>query len=204
MPASSRCEACERPLDGTCYVVAGALVCAPCGRDAGSTPLGVGRHALALGSAIAAAGAVLLAVSLVPPDPRELLELSSLIGGPAGVLVGAAVGRATRHRGGLGWRIVAVTLTYLVTALAFVHALANADPPEVPLTTVAWRLLTDFPPAFLALPLLQAVFAIGSIVGGLSLGGGLYAAWRLTGGDRIAIDGPFEASIAPAAPGLAG
>jgi hypothetical protein len=201
VPAGALCADCRMPLSGYYYEANGATVCERCKCDiearftAGSSGGGVVR---ALGAGLGAA----LVGSLV------YFLVSALTGyefGLIAIAVGWGVGMAVRWgsngRGGKGYQLLAVALTYLAIVSAYIPPIieeilkpeaveeqaVDASPVHADLSAVA----EPEEPATLRDLILGSVFLIAlavaapflggveNMVGLLIIGIGLWEAWKL-------------------------
>jgi hypothetical protein len=217
-PTAVACAACRTAIADTYFEVNGHPVCPGCqhrivtARQAGSAPGRVGAAA-ALGIGAAAAGAaVWYAV-------REVTHLEiGLIAIAVGLLVGTAVRRGARGRGGPAYQALAVVLTYLAIVSANAPYLWRAvhrtiaidvakrmhDPnepapsPDAPAVQAkVHEVIAHFPPAVwgrLGWMVLASPFAGGvqHAIGWLVIFFGLQQAWRLTRAAPFAVAGPFS------------
>lgn len=155
-----------------------------------------GGNALYRGVAagLAAAGLALAIVGLMPWAWTSVHVVNGAAI-PVGVLIGGAVRLSRRDAASSRLPVAAAALTYLVAALAFAYAVANFDGDHtgyVSMADVLARLMAPDLPLLLAMLGLQIAFGFVSIVGGLSLGVGVYTAFAIARGVPTADDGALE------------
>lgn len=133
--ASATCKACSRPIVGQYYQVNRAIICAACraslGRPRG-TRAGRILRAIAFGVAAATAGS-LLYFAVVALTGLEFVILAVAVG----YLVGIAVRKGSRGRGGWAYQTLAVALTYFAIAATYVPLVAKELQKSPPRATRA-------------------------------------------------------------------
>jgi hypothetical protein len=112
------CKACSRPIASTYYEVNSAIICESC-RAALDRPRGSrfsrGLHATGLGLLAAIAGSVLyFAVAAITGREFGLVAIA------VGYMVGKAVRKGSRGRGGWAYQTLAIGLTYLAIVSTYV------------------------------------------------------------------------------------
>jgi hypothetical protein len=124
-PASgaTTCKACSRPIANTYYQANGAIICQSCraslDQPRGSR-FGRGMQATGLGVAAAIAGPLLyFAVAAITGREFALVAIA------VGYMVGKAVRRGSRGRGGWAYQTLAVGLTYLAIVSTYVPLIAK-------------------------------------------------------------------------------
>lgn len=224
-PRTATCAACGREIRGEYYTVNGHVTCASC--RAAIADHGTGRAgvrgvltAIALGSAAGLAGAVVWWAI------RRYASLEvGLIAIAIGHFVGLGVRRGSGGRGGRGFQVLAVALTYFWITANYVPdivqgvmerdetaAVGTATPGDEPASTesaAATPVSVDTPdaPSLSALLLaiaflfgiaLAAPFlqGVGNVIGVLIISFGLWQAWKLNARAELAIDGPFRLDAA--------
>ena len=108
-----------------------------------------------------------------------------------GWFIGRAVMMGSEHRGGRGYQVLAVVLTYVCCMLAFVPSvvkgfLGAAEPVSMPVALLIAPFIAQ------AIPFLGEMGPIGLLI----LGFGMCRAWRETAKVVIEVAGPF--ALAPA------
>jgi hypothetical protein len=219
------CNGCSVPIGDTYFEVNGRVVCPSChGRvlEARAQGSGAGRFVLAavLGLGAAAAGAV------VWYGIREATGYEvGLVAIGVGLLVGTAVQRGAKGRGGLPYQILAVVLTYVAIvssnapyvwsgiqegiAQQIEARMAGRSPaeeqasaPRPEATVKAAEFMRQLPPAawlVMAGIVVRSPFMGGfsNAIGWLIIFFGLQQAWRLTRGAPLRVAGPFSLSARP-------
>ncbi|HET9452630.1 MAG TPA: hypothetical protein VFO83_17190 [Aggregicoccus sp.] len=187
------CVACKGALVEQYYEANGQMLCTAC-RDAvlaartGGSRAGRFFRALGLGLAAALAGAV------VYHYVRELSGIEfGLVYVAVGWLVGAAVARGANGRGGLGYQLLAVLLTWTSVAWSTVPALLEHQAQQNPeLSGPAAVVIT----AVLSM-MMPAMVAMESVMMVLITGFALWQAWKMNRRSELALVGPF--ALTPAA-----
>lgn len=184
------CASCQAQIGSTYFEVNGHVVCEHC-----SVSLVAGESvassqppyfaALGWGVLAAVGGAIGWALMLSAGIQLALVSIG------IGWLVGKAIHRATRGRGGLPFQLMAVTLTYLSIVAGWVpHVLKINGIPLDSKTFVAAFIPT------LPLP----VTGVG-VLGVLILVFGLYQAFRMNPEVKFNVRGPFQLASRPPAVG---
>jgi hypothetical protein len=204
-PRTATCAACGRDIAGEYYTVNGHVTCAAC-RTA-IADHGAGRAgtrgvltAVGLGSAAGLAGAVVWWAI------RRYASLEvGLIAIAIGHFVGLGVRRGSGGRGGRGFQVLAVVLTYFWITANYVpdivQAVLDGDRPSesgaaASFGSVALAVVFLFGIA-MAAPFLQGV---GNIIGVLIISFGLWQAWKLNTATPLAVAGPFRLDGPPPVP----
>ena len=115
-PLGPACSICRAPIADRYYEVSGQVVCEPCRDRMEATTRGGSRavrlfKATAFGLVAAALGAVLYYAIVRATDMNF-----GLVAVVVGLMVGGAVRSGSGHRGGWGYQLLAVGLTYLAIA----------------------------------------------------------------------------------------
>lgn len=208
-PGGPTCTFCGRPLQ-TYWAIGDKLACGSCHAQvqfmlASGSP--AGRFARAtvfgLGAALLGAGAWYAIARLTG---YELALIAIAIGWGVGV----AVRHGSENRGGWPYQLLAVLLTYLSIAGAYVPMIAQGVQytldHEVPQgAQVTPQMVADVVPSALAyaiaVPFSLAAPFFGGILSVLIVGFGLYQAFTMTRKLVIPISGPHEVgSSAPPSP----
>lgn len=214
-PADTRCTFCGRPLAHEYFTVNGQIACGDCPRviahqHGGSAGAAGVARAIGLGSAAGLAGAIVWWAI------RHFASLEiGLIAIGIGHFVGLGVRRGSGGRGGRGFQILAVALTYFwitanyvpdivqavlshddaqVVGQASSGAASGADAAEGTATSPpsAGNVVLAFAFLFgvaMASPFLEGA---GNIIGILIISFGLWQAWKLNAALAIAVEGPFR------------
>jgi hypothetical protein len=117
------CRGCSRPIDGQYYQVNGSIVCTSC-RSSIDRPAGARwqrvLRAAGLGT-LAAVGGSLLYFGVAAITGREF----GLVAIVVGYMVGMAVRKGSRNRGGWAYQTLAIGLTYLAIVTSYVPLIAK-------------------------------------------------------------------------------
>jgi hypothetical protein len=193
-PESQQCAICANPFVARYWVANGKPVCADChqrivGHFNVGTPGGRFMAALGLGTAAAALGAGLYyAVRAITGYDV------GLVGIVVGLIVGAAVKRGARGRGGAGYQALAMGLTYLSIAAAyFPTVLSELNPASHP---IAGSLITALAVIISLGAPIMLIFR--APISGLIAGFALYEAWKVNKRPKLDITGPHLLPPAPA------
>lgn len=198
------CSACKQAIASSYFTVGGQVACERCKAEIelalqrGPGPGGA-LQAVLFGSLAGFAGAAVWYGVRAATD----YEL-----GIIAIAIGWGVGTAVRHasggRGGRGYQVLAVALTYFWIAANYVpdlvanfgnQAADSAEAAPVAEAPLAVKVALAAVLA-LALPFMQG---FENVIGILIIGFGLYQAWQLTGRVVVAIEGPFSLGPSKAA-----
>ena len=211
------CIGCRRPIVGTYFAIGDRLVCPSCRAQVDVALPGSGFARL-IRATVFGLGAGLLGAAIWFAIRKVAGLQIGLVAVLVGYLVGKAVKNGSGNRGGRGYQVLAVALTYACIAANYMpdvyqglmeardQAVAtdtrNGTPPPrstMPLPVkVVIRLAITFVLA-LALPFLMAT---KNPIGLLIIGFALWEAWKFTARRRLAITGPYQVSPGPGGPGL--
>jgi hypothetical protein len=201
------CFACKKALDNVYYLAGKEKLCGPC-RDAvlghltgGSRSARVWKAGL-LGLLAAIAGGLVWAYVAVSWDTG----LFGLLMIGLGYLVGIAVRKGTGGRGGRGYQVLALALTYLSVGTAYTGATfmskVNRDanqtsrPEGAPNSGDSSKTggggLLSLPLIGILLLSLPVVAGMKSPITALFLAIALWEAWRMTRGVSAHLRGPFR------------
>ena len=196
-PAGTSCSACHGALLGSYYQANGHTLCAQCaenlrnlftGQSGGFLRL-VKATGLGIGGGVAG-GAVYAAVLAIAHINAALVTI--LIGW----LVGKGVSKGCGGRGGVGYQILAVIITYL--AIGFFATLAEVVTGEEARSFLANAFICVFG-AFAG----AVLMASNSILSGIITFFGLLQAWQSNKAVQVEVTGPHAlAPVAPVAPTL--
>jgi hypothetical protein len=213
--SGTACSACKQPIASSYFTVGGQIACERCKADVElalqrSAGSGSVMTAILLGSLAGLAGAaVWYGVRAVTDSELGIIAIA------IGWGVGTAVRSASGGRGGRGYQVLAVLLTYFWIAANYVPDLvgsanqssseagsegqpaASADaerPASAPLVArIAIAMLLA-----LALPFMMG---FENVIGLLIIAFGLYQAWQMNQRVAIAVEGPFSLAQGAAAGG---
>ncbi len=196
--AAVTCLQCQQPVGEAYYEAAGKTVCERCKRQiewhlAEGAGFAGFLKALAFGVVGGALGATLWYV---------VRAFSGYEVGLIAILVGWLVGRGvhlgTGGRGGLGFQVLAVLVTYASIALQYVpdvwSAINQSEKLEGGARVVAFVIAV---PVAFAAPFLMG---FQNIIGLLIIGFGLWQAWKMNARPQVAFSGPYRVAAAPAVP----
>ena len=193
------CAQCKQPLIQSYYEVNGHLICPQC-RDALAQGGSASRGRQFFRALAAGLGAAILG-AIVWWGVRTLVHFEiGIISIGIGIAVAKGIKWGTFGRGGRGYQILAVLLTYTAVALNYtpdmMQGLMSGENAIHPSSFLGYVLvfIIGFIVA-IAAPFLQGA---SNIIGILIIGFGLFQAWKLTARTELAVSGPF--SVAPPAP----
>jgi len=186
------CSVCKQPVHDSYYHINRLVACGPCKERIELS--GAGRFALnrfgisALFGLGAAVGGALIWYAV-----RELTHAEwGLIGIVVGYLVGLAVRKGSRGWGGWQYQALAITLTYLAIAGAYVPLILKALTSEGREIS-AFLLIYVFAFAF-AVPFMGGV---ANFLGWIIIAIALYQAWKMNRRVPLEITGPYKIASAP-------
>lgn len=195
------CAACGEPITDVYFEGNGKVVCPRC-RDAvmASHSGGSGVRRFFKATVYGILAGILGAAIWYAVRAGTGYEVG-LIAIVVGILVGGAVKAGAKGRGGVGYQLLAVVLTYLSIAANYVPDIVRA-----------LRSDTDVADNWIALVIITAVTAvsapfyggISNIIGLLIIGFALYQAWVINKPSQVKFNGPYHLapSSAPYAPPL--
>jgi hypothetical protein len=186
------CIGCKRPITDTYYAVRGNAICAAC-RAALDAPLPGSEAGRAVKAIATGVGAGLVG-ALIWWAIRHFAHLQlGLVAVMVGFMVGNAVRKASGNRGGVGYQLLAVAVTYFCIA-------ANWLPDVFEAVEKSSHQLSSTQVAHLAEWLLKRPFR-GSAIGILIVGFALWEAWKLNTPRSLSITGPYQVGtgLAPGA-----
>jgi hypothetical protein len=204
-PAGHTCSGCHVAIRTQYFAVNGKTICSGCHASlqallARGTPASRFFAALGWGGAGALAGAVLYyAIRAVTGYELGLVAIV------VGILVGKGVARGAHGRGGGGYQLMAVVLTYFAIALTYVPEIWQAWSQHAPATNPIAQVITGSLMIALLLfsPIVVGIKApLSLVISGIAL----YEAWKMTRRAPLAITGPYVVAQAspPAASGASG
>jgi hypothetical protein len=150
-PTSAACAACQRPLSSTYYQVNGSAACERCKTQLQYDQMSASGftsvvRACAFGFVAALAGGALWYA--VRSTTGYEVGLIAIV---VGVMVGAAVRAGSRRRGGIGYQLLAVALTYFGICVQYVPDIIKAI-REQPASQAPVATTTSAAPAAVAVP----------------------------------------------------
>jgi hypothetical protein len=200
-PMPTVCAACKNPIQDV-YFTAGEVVICPACRDGVVNNVFPGNpftrflRAAALGIGGGIVGAVIwYAVQRLTGYQIGLIAIV------VGLLVGIGVRNGSYRRGGIGYQLLAVFITYLAICSTYVPdlmELANKEAVDnTPLMTViTYAVVFVFS---LAVPFFDAP---KNIIGILIIGFALWEAWKINRRPNIQLSGPFSLAPPPPLPSI--
>jgi hypothetical protein len=192
-PGVTACAACGEPITDAYFEANGKVVCPRC-RDAvlavQASGTAVGRFGRALGFGLLAAIPGALAWYIL----ERFNIIAALVTILMGWLVGGAVRYGSKNRGGVGYQILAVILTYFSIVLSqlpdlvghVAKARAESEAPAAVLWVFAIGIL-------LASPVLLAV---SHVLNAIIIVVGLWQAWQMNRPARLTFNGPYRLATA--------
>jgi hypothetical protein len=193
-PRAMACSACKSAILTEYYAANGQVLCAKCAEGTrqfvAGPGMGVARFgmALVLGLGAMIAGAAVYAGTMIYAHSEW-----ALISIGIGWLVGKAVRKGSRNRGGWRYQLLAALLTYTSICGAYAavawHEIGTPDAAQF--ATLAVMMY--------ALPFLGGMH---NVIGWLIIGFGVWQAWKMNAPLRLEITGPHAigAGPQPAAP----
>lgn len=199
------CLGCKRPIESTYFAIAGKVVCPKCAERIQAPPGGSGAIRVAKAT-IMGLGAGLVG-ALVWFAIRRFAHLQiGLVAIAVGFMIGKAVRKGSGGRGGRGYQVLALVLTYCCIAANYMPDVLEALMGSAHNSTVTPVLIVFAFGYSLALPFLSGA---QNFIGLLIIGFALWQAWKLTARRRLPITGPYYIAQpdfvagAPAAPASA-
>lgn len=193
--AHAACGMCKRPLGSEYWKWLNQALCASC-RDKAQRLLADSRSQVAFAKAAGLGGAAALGCGVAYALFVRTTHVSFALG-TIGIAyaVGRVIRKASRGVGGLRYQVLAVVLTYLAAAMAYVPSIF-LDLEDV-FTQPAYLLHT-----LAMLPIAPIIAFTQSPLEALIVGFGLLQAWRITRAAAPAVEGPFRvaSAVAPPAP----
>jgi hypothetical protein len=188
---SVTCAACRTSIETEYFHVNGNIFCGRCRtavESAARTPQGVipliTAGVFGLGAGIV--GAVIY-YAVIAIAHVEVGIVAILIG----YMVGYAVRKGARGRGGLRFQVLAVALTYASVALAYAPIAVRGMAPGLGALVFLLALIA-------ALPVLTVVGSFPSgLISAFIIFIGMRQAWRMTGAPRLEVRGPYRVGAAP-------
>ena len=184
------CAACGEPITDVYFEANGKVVCPRCREAVAASQTGgsgVGRfvQATVLGTLGGLAGAV------VWWAVRNLIGWQiGLIAILVGFLAGGGVRKGSQGRGGVGYQILAVLITYLCIAANYVPDFVRMGFARGGPALFVWA---DAVITAIALPFLRGV---SGVLGLVIIGFALYQAWMMNKANPLAFNGPYRLAAA--------
>lgn len=188
--APSACVSCRSTPEGAYYTLNGAVVCTRCAPAVGAWlhgTSGAKGYAMAVlyGSVAAVAGAVgMAAITLATGYQLGIVAIG------VGWLVGKAVRLGSEQRGGRGYQVIAVLLTYLAASMMYLPMVFEGVRGEDAGAGAAMTAVQVVIAAAIsvAVPVWSAMEdPLGLVIVGIAL----WQAWSMTAALAVALEGPF-------------
>ena len=187
------CVVCHRPISSTYFSVAGKIICPICCEKIQAAPAGNPATRFAKATIMGIGAGVVGALIWY-----AVLKISGYEIGLIAILVGFMVGKSIRKgsggRGGVGYQLLAVAITYLSVAAASFPIILQAALNR-PDTSRQLDIIISLALA-IAWPI---VGGIKNPIGLLILGFALWQAWKISAGRKLNITGPYQITPNPSA-----
>ena len=195
------CAACGEPITDAYYEGNGKIVCPRCRDAVLASHAGGSGIARLLKATVFGIGAGIVGAAIWYGVRAGTGYEVGLIAILVGILVGGAIKAGSQGRGGIGYQLLAVVLTYLSIAANYVPDIVSAlrSEGEIGGNPIALVIIT-------AVMAVSAPFlgGIKNIIGLLIIGFALYQAWVINKPNRIAFNGPYRLAPGGAAGAPAG
>jgi hypothetical protein len=195
-PGVTVCAACGEPITDVYFEARGKVVCPRC-RDAVLAQQSSGiafvraLKALVLGVVGGAVGAAIWAGIRHASDQGEY----GIVAIGVGLLVGGAVKFGSGGRGGRGYQILAVVLTYVAICANYVPDLVATAMKHGAGGAPRWLVVIVASKYALALPFMEG---LGNFLGILIIAIALWEAWQINRPRRVTFNGPYRLGVATA------
>lgn len=188
-PSAQTCVGCRQPIASTYYAVRDKVVCPSCCQQLNAPPPGSAATRV-FKSFFMGLGAGLLGAVIWFAIRRVAHLEVGLVAILVGYMVGKAVRKGSGNRGGVGYQIMAVILTYCCICANYAPDVLEAmqgrfDDDRVPVVIQAIFVAGTS----LAVPFLGGV---QNILGLLIIGFALLQAWKFNKPRSLAITGPYQ------------
>jgi hypothetical protein len=184
--ARPQCVVCHQPIADTYFAVGKQLVCPNChGQHAAQLSDGSGFVRFLKATALGSGGGLIGA--LIWYGVRRVTGYEvGLIAVVVGFLVGGAIRAGSGGRGGIGYQILAVMLTYFAVGANYAPDVVAAASKEHSSGAMMVFLVVF---AIVAGPV---VVAFQNLIGALIICFALWEAWKINKGRRVAFTGPYS------------
>lgn len=190
------CIGCKRPITDTYYAVRGNAICPSC-RAALVAPLPGSEAGRVLKAIVTGVGAGLLGAAIWYAIRRFAHLQLGLVAVMVGFMVGNAVRKASGNRGGVGYQVLAVALTYLCVAANWLPDILEIFAGRFHKNAIGLEIV-KVTMAVLSLPVLLCKTDPILL---LIIGFAFYQAWKLNKPRSLSITGPYQ--VGPSsAPGV--
>lgn len=178
-PTNAVCVACKASITQEYFQTNGKVICPTC-RQAFATQQTVGSpNSRFFNSLVMGIGAGVIGWAAYYAVYKLTQSQWGLISILVGYLVGTAVKKGSQNRGGAGYQVLAIVITYLSIVASYIPIFHEMDATISPVALVITAV---------AFPFLSAK---ENILGPLIIGFGLYQAWRINKKVVIEFTGPF-------------
>lgn len=196
VPGTTACAACARPITDVYFEAGGKVVCPECSQIILASQMGGSGAAHFFKAAVFGLGAGLVGAAIWWTVRHFLNMQIGLIAILVGFMVGGAVRAGSQNRGGIGYQLLAVLLTYICIAANYVpdiirETYASEGAADAPM----WLVVGFSCVLALAVPFLRGA---GGIIGLLIIGFALWEAWQLNRKQQLTFNGPFRVAGAGA------
>lgn len=194
--AAAACSACREPLPGSYFQANGHILCEKCAgnlrnafqSETGGFPRFAKAVAFGVGGGLAGSAVYTAVLALAQVNAALITIL-------IGWLVGKGVSKGCGGRGGIGYQILAVTITWM--AIGISTALSEVLSGENPHASLLAQVLTCIVGMFIG----AALVGMSSILGAIITFFGLMRAWQMNRAVTVDITGPHTLAVSPTAPG---
>ena len=188
--AASACAACSRPISDYYFEANGKVLCPDCQQAIAASQVGGSAIGRLFRAGLFGAIAGIVGAAIWYGVRRATGYEVGLIAIVVGLMVGGAVRKGSDGRGGLGYQLLAVLITYASVSLNYLPdvywALTHGENAgEVP----NWFHVIVAGIGSLALPFLAG---IKNLIGLLIIGFALWEAWKINSKQTIVFNGPYR------------
>lgn len=187
------CSSCKVPVSGEYFTLNQQLLCGNCAQqireilDGKGSPAGRFLQAILFGTGAALLGtAVYAGVMILANSEWGIISIA------LGWLVGSAVRRGSKGRGGWRYQLLAAFLTYTSICAAYGVVIWSQAEVEHSASLALAIVLTAY-----GIPFMQGA---DNILGLLIIGFGVWRAWRMNQAIKVDITGPHSLAAAPTSP----
>lgn len=191
--ATVTCSSCKRPVVGEYFTLNQQLMCGDCTQQIREILNGKGSsagrflQAILFGSGAALVGtAVYAGVMILANSEWGIISIA------LGWLVGSAVRRGSKGRGGWRYQLLAAFLTYTSICAAYGVVIWSQAEVEHSASLALAIVFTAY-----GIPFMQGA---DNILGLLIIGFGVWRAWRMNQAIKLDITGPHSLAAAPQSP----
>ena len=190
------CAACAEPITDVYFEANGKVVCPRCREAVAASRAGGSAFGRLLKATLYGIGAGIGGALIWYAVRRMTGYEVGLIAILVGLMVGGGVKAGSKGRGGVGYQLVAVLLTYLAIASNYipdiVAGLRGTEIADNPVALVIVTAITTVIAPFLG--------GVSNIIGLLIIGFALYQAWVMNKANPLTFNGPYRLAPAAGAP----